>query len=79
MGVVLGFFFFKTAVEAIASFVYVTYGIENLTTLGIWVLEIVFWPLGIVGAWEVWLFQQRWGNMEFFHKGRNTENTGNFP
>ncbi len=72
-------FFYKTTVDAIAGFVYITYGIENLTTLGIWVLEIVLLPFGIVGAWGLWVFQQRWRNMEFFYKGRNTENIGNFP
>ncbi len=55
-------FFYKTAVDGIAGFHHITYGIENLTTLEIWVAEFIFLPFGIVGAWGLWVFKQRWRN-----------------
>ena len=53
-------FFYKTLVDGIAGFVHITYGIENLTTLGLWLLELGLLPFGIVGAWGLWVFRRRW-------------------
>lgn len=53
-------FFYKTAVDAIAGFIHITYGIENLTTFGTWIMELSFLPFGIIGAWGLWVFRNRW-------------------
>ncbi|MEW6403271.1 MAG: YhfC family glutamic-type intramembrane protease [Chloroflexota bacterium] len=53
-------FFYKTAVDSIAGFIHLTYGVENLTTLGVWVMEFSLLPFGIVGGWGLWAFQRKW-------------------
>jgi uncharacterized membrane protein YhfC len=53
-------FLYKTTVDAIAGFIHLTYGFENITPLGIWVIEFVFLPFGILGAWGVWIFRPKW-------------------
>jgi len=53
-------FFYKTLVDGIAGFVHITYGIENLTTLGVWLLELGLLPFGIIGAWGSWALRRRW-------------------
>jgi uncharacterized membrane protein YhfC len=55
-------FFYKTTVDAIAGFIHITYGIENLTAFGTWIMELSFLPFGIVGAWGLWVFRNQWGN-----------------
>lgn len=53
-------FLYKTVVDGIAGFAQLTYGVENLTIIGIWLLEIACLPFGIVGAWGLWVFRRRW-------------------
>jgi uncharacterized membrane protein YhfC len=53
-------FFYKTAVDAIAGFLHITYGMENITTVSVWVIEAVFLPFGLVGLWGLYAFRNRW-------------------
>lgn len=55
-------FFYKSTVDAIAGFIHLTYGVENLTTLGIWVVQLSFLPFGVVGIWGLWVFRHKWQN-----------------
>jgi len=56
-------FFYKTAVDAIAGFLHVTYGMENITTTGVWVIEAVLLPFGLVGLWGLCAFRKRWEDL----------------
>ena len=55
-------FSYKTAVDALAGFIHLTYGLERATgsTLAVWLTEFAFLPFAIGGAWGVWLFRNRW-------------------
>ena len=53
-------FVYKTVVDAIAGFIHITYGLENLTTLSSWVVELVFLPFGIVGVFGIYAFRNWW-------------------
>jgi uncharacterized membrane protein YhfC len=53
-------FLYKTILDAVAGFVQVTYGIENLSTLGIWAVELVILPFGLLGLWGLGAFRRRW-------------------
>lgn len=55
-------FFYKTAVDAVAGFAQLTYGVQNLTTLSTWIMETVFLIFGLVGLWGLQLFRDRWIN-----------------
>ncbi|MBM4465587.1 MAG: YhfC family intramembrane metalloprotease [Chloroflexi bacterium] len=53
-------FFYKTALDAIAGSIQITYGVQNLTTLGAWIVEMILLPFGIVGFWGLRTFRRRW-------------------
>jgi uncharacterized membrane protein YhfC len=57
-------FIYKTAADAIAGFVQLTYGSGNLTTLNTWMLEAVFLIFGLVGFWGLRSFRSDWTNKE---------------
>ena len=53
-------FFYKTAVDTIAGAIQLTYGVQNLTTLGAWATEMILLPFGIAGLWGLRTLQRRW-------------------
>jgi len=53
-------FVYETVVDAIAGFIYITYGLENLTTLSTWGMELVFLPFGIIGVLGLYAFRNKW-------------------
>lgn len=53
-------FLYKTALDAIAGSIQITYGVQNLTTLGAWMVEMILLPFGIVGLWGLRTFRRRW-------------------
>ena len=53
-------FAYKTVVDAIAGYIHLTYGLENLTTLDAWIVELVFLPFGVVGILGLYGFRRRW-------------------
>lgn len=53
-------FLYKTMLDTIAGFVQITYGVQNLTILGTWAVELVLVPFGIAGLWGLHAFRRRW-------------------
>lgn|GEM_PF-972251 len=53
-------FAYKTVVDAIAGFIHISYGLENLTTLSTWGMELVFLPFGIIGVLGLYAFRNKW-------------------
>jgi uncharacterized membrane protein YhfC len=53
-------FIYKTMLDAIAGFIQITYGVQNLTILGTWAVELVLLPFGIAGVWGLRAFRHRW-------------------
>lgn len=57
-------FFYKTAIDAIAGYMHLANVLKDITTLGTWVVELVFLPFGIVGLWGLWKFRRRWEGLQ---------------
>lgn len=55
-------FIYKTTIDAIAGYLHLTYGVENLTLIGRWIFEIAVLPYGIVGAWGTIKLKNKWRN-----------------
>jgi len=53
-------FFYKTAIDGFAAYWHLTIGIENVTTAGLWITELIFLPSGIIGLWGLLVFRRRW-------------------
>jgi uncharacterized membrane protein YhfC len=53
-------FLYKTTLDTIAGFIQLTVGVQNLTILGMWLVELVLLPFGIAGLWGLVVFRQRW-------------------
>ena len=53
-------FIYKTMLDAIAAFIQITYGVQNLTILGTWAVELMLLPFGIAGVWGLGAFRHRW-------------------
>ena len=53
-------FTYKTMLDAIAGFIQITYGMQNLTILGTWTVELVLLPFGIAGLWGLVVIRRRW-------------------
>lgn len=51
---------YKTTMDAIAGYIQLTYGLENLTIQGLWLVELILLPFGLVGFWGLFAFQRRW-------------------
>jgi uncharacterized membrane protein YhfC len=51
---------YKTAMDAVAGYFHITYGLENLTLGGLWLVELILVPFGLVGLWGLIAFQRRW-------------------
>ena len=44
-------FWYKTAVDSVAAYAHLTYGAENLTVMGTWILELIFLLFAIIALW----------------------------
>ncbi len=64
-------FIYKTAIDTIAGYLYLTYGIENLTTTGRWIFEIAILPFGIIGLWGMAKFKNIWAIKKGEDYGKN--------
>lgn len=53
-------FVYKTAIDTIAGYILFTYRSENLTVAGTWIVELALLPFGIIGAWGLWYFKDKW-------------------
>jgi len=53
-------FLYKTMLDAVAGFIQITVGVQNLTILGTWAVELVLLPFGIAGLWGLCVFRRRW-------------------
>jgi uncharacterized membrane protein YhfC len=53
-------FLYKTTMDAIAGYFQITYGLENLSLSGIWLVELILLPFGLVGLWGSMTFRCRW-------------------
>ncbi|NIM95600.1 MAG: YhfC family intramembrane metalloprotease [Anaerolineales bacterium] len=53
-------FIYKTTLNAIAGFIHVTYGMENLTVRGAWLVKLVLLPFGILAIWGMLVLRNRW-------------------
>jgi uncharacterized membrane protein YhfC len=53
-------FTYKTALDAVAGYIQLTYGVQNLTLAGAWLVELVLLPLGLVGIWGCLRLRDRW-------------------
>jgi uncharacterized membrane protein YhfC len=53
-------FVYKTMLDAIAGFIQITYGVQNLTIPGTWAVELALLPFGIAGLWGLCVFRRRW-------------------
>jgi len=56
-------FWYKTAVDEIAGIMHLENLLGDLTTLGVWVVELVFLPFGLVGLWGLLVFRRRWAQL----------------
>jgi uncharacterized membrane protein YhfC len=55
---------YKTAMDALAGYFHITYGLQNLTITGIWLVELLTLPFGLVGLWGLIKFNNCWQAME---------------
>jgi uncharacterized membrane protein YhfC len=53
-------FIYKVAMDSIAGYIQITYGIHNLTLEGVWLVELVLIPFGLIGLWGLLTFRNRW-------------------
>lgn len=53
-------FIYKTAIDTVGGYLYLTYGIENLTTAGRWIFEIVVLSFGIIGVGGMIKLKNKW-------------------
>jgi uncharacterized membrane protein YhfC len=61
---ILASFLYKTAIDSIAGYIHITYGLENLTPQALWTFEVAILPFGIVGVWGLWKFRERYRELE---------------
>jgi uncharacterized membrane protein YhfC len=53
-------FLYKTAMDTIAGLFQITYGLENLSLAGLWLVELILLPFGMIGLWGLITFRSRW-------------------
>ena len=53
-------FLYKTAMDTIAGYIQITYGVQNLTLKGAWLAELILIPFALIGIWGLLVFQGRW-------------------
>lgn len=56
-------FAYKTAMDTLAGYFHITYGLQNLSIAGIWLVELLTLPFGLVGLWGLIVFRDRWQSM----------------
>jgi uncharacterized membrane protein YhfC len=50
---------YKTIMDSIAGFFQITYGLENLNIGGLWLVELILLPFGLVGLWGLFHVRNR--------------------
>jgi uncharacterized membrane protein YhfC len=50
---------YKTIMDTIAGYFQITYGLENLTIGGLWLVELILLPFGLVGLWGLFHLRYR--------------------
>jgi hypothetical protein len=45
--------------DTIAGYFQITYGLENLTIGGLWLVELILFPFGLIGLWGLFHVQNR--------------------
>jgi uncharacterized membrane protein YhfC len=53
---------YKTAMDTIAGYFQITYGVENLTVGRLWLVELMLLPFGLIGLWGLFLLRNRFEN-----------------
>jgi len=53
-------FAYKVIIDIIAGFIYISYGIENLTTSIIWITEVILLPFGIIDVIGLLKIKKLW-------------------
>jgi uncharacterized membrane protein YhfC len=53
-------FLYKTAMDTIAGYIQITYGVQNLTLAGAWLVELFLIPFALIGIWGLIVFRRRW-------------------
>jgi uncharacterized membrane protein YhfC len=53
-------FLYKTTMDVIAGYFQITYGLENLTLRGLWLVELILLPFGLIGLWGLIAFRRHW-------------------
>jgi uncharacterized membrane protein YhfC len=53
-------FLYKTAMDTIAGYIQITYGVQNLTLAGVWLVELILVPFALIGLWGLIVFRRRW-------------------
>jgi hypothetical protein len=68
-------FWYKTAIDAIAGLMHLENLLTDISTLGMWIVELVFLPFGLVGLWGLLAFRWRWESFAENTEGgiQNTE------
>jgi len=61
-------FWYKTAVDGVAGLMHLENLLKDISTAGMWVVELVFLPFGLVGLWGLLAFHKRWETFD-----QNTE------
>jgi len=57
-------FWYKTAVDSVAGYVHLTYGLKNLTVMGLWILEFIMLLFALVGFWGLINIRKKWKIVE---------------
>jgi uncharacterized membrane protein YhfC len=55
-------FLYKTVMDAVAGYFQITYGLQNLTVKGVWLVELILLPFGLIGIWGLFYFRERFSN-----------------
>jgi len=69
-------FWYKTAVDGVAGLMHLENLLTDISTLGMWVVELVFLPFGLVGLWGLRVFRRRWEALDR-DTGDRRQNKGN--
>ena len=57
-------FLYKTAMDTIAGYIQISYGVQNLTLASAWLVELVLVPFALIGFWGLIVFRSRWLSIE---------------
>lgn len=53
-------FLYKTAIDTLAGYIQISYGVQNLTLGGAWLVELLLLPFGVVALWGLIALRDRW-------------------